>query len=389
MNKIIKTIPLSKTATYSKKRIDSILLNSQNYIGTDNLLQNKKGKISANYVPEQGSVCKYEKGNILISNIRPYLKKVWYADSVWGSSADVLTLAVNKGYNSKFIYYSLLRDEFFGYMMIWSKGTKMPRGDKSQIMNFPISDFDIKRQIKISDVLSALDEKITLNRKINNQLEEMISLFYSYWFVQFDFPDNNWRPYKSSWGKMIYNEKIKREVPEWWEVKELGKVSAIERGKLITATTADLNGKFKVISAWISFSYMHSQSNRKKNTITISGSGANAGYINFWREEIFANDCTTVRGTTDQETLIINEFLKLRQEYILNQARGSAQPHIYPDDISILNIVYPSEDLIKRYGDIVLPFNECIANNLEENQKLIELRDWLLPMLTNGQVIVQ
>ncbi len=216
----------------------------------------------------------------------------------------------------------------------------------------------------------------------------MAKQLYDYWFVQFDFPNENGKPYKSSGGKMVWDEKLKREIPEGWEVKPLQDIAKISKGTLITEKTANNNGDIKVISAGINFSYKHDEANRDKNTITISASGANAGYINFWREPIFACDCTTVRGETDIMTIILSHFLKLRQEYIFNQAKGSAQPHIYPSDIINLKMAVPTNDVIVNFEKKILFGNDIIANNQQENQKLTKLRDELLPLLMNGQVSV-
>jgi len=168
MNKI-KTIPLKKAAFYSGERISCLKLTPDNYIGTDNLLQNKLGKIDAFYTPKTGFTTSYSRGDILVANIRPYLKKIWYASNSGGSSADVLTLKVNESFDSRFIFYSLYRDDFFNYVMKGSKGTKMPRGDKEQILNFLIPDFNFITQQKIATVLSTLDSKIELNNRINSE----------------------------------------------------------------------------------------------------------------------------------------------------------------------------------------------------------------------------
>ena len=118
-------------------------------------------------------------------------------------------------------------------------------------------------------------------------------------------------------------------------------------------------------------------------------SGANAGYINFWREPIFASDCTTIRGKDDADTLMILNHLKLLQKYLFTQAKGSAQPHVYPNDIRQLYYTIVPNNFIEKYGNITVPMNDRIANNIKETQKLTELRDWLLPMLMNGQVTVR
>jgi type I restriction enzyme, S subunit len=161
----------------------------------------------------------------------------------------------------------------------------------------------------------------------------------------------------------------------------------VKKGDLITESNS-LPGTIKVIAAGIDFSYTHAYANRKRNTITISGSGANAGFINFWREEIFASDCITVRGKNDTETLLLLHYLKLVQAHILKQAKGSAQPHVYPSDIKVLNYIVPPTTIVEQFGKLVIPLNEKIANNLNQNQQLSQLRDWLLPMLMNGQVSV-
>lgn len=126
----------------------------------------------------------------------------------------------------------------------------------------------------------------------------------------------------------------------------------------------------------------------RQNIIKISSSGASAGFFNFWREPIFACDCTTVRGKTTANTLQIFGFLKMRQDFIYDQARGSAQPHVYPKDIEGLKFIIPPMNLVEKFGDIVVAGNQKIALNIKENQQLSTLRDWLLPMLMNGQVKV-
>ncbi|NCO02195.1 MAG: restriction endonuclease subunit S [Epsilonproteobacteria bacterium] len=386
---VMSKIPLSKIAKYSNKRIHIQNVTVDNFVTTDNLLQNKLGLTRAISLPPQdGNMPAYVKGNILIGNIRPYLKKIWFADKDGGCSADVLVIDVNDDFDSKFVYYALFRDDFFIHMMNGSKGTKMPRGDKTQIMNFSIPNFKFDIQQKIAKVLSTLDAKIELNNRINKELEAMAKTLYDYWFVQFDFPNVDGKPYKSSGGKMVYNEELKREIPEGWEVKKLGKYAEIKRGDLITEKET-LEGNVKVVAAGINYSYLHSKYNREKNTITISGSGANAGHINFWREPIFASDCTTIRGQNDIDTIMILHHLYLLQDYIYSQAKGSAQPHVYPEDIKQLYYVIASEKLIDKYQKIILPTNEKIAINQHEIQHLTQLRDFLLPMLMNGQVSVK
>lgn len=253
------------------------------------------------------------------------------------------------------------------------------------IKDIPLFLPELNEQQKISNLLFNLDSKIEINNKINKELEAMEKTLYDYWFVQFDFPNENGKPYKSSGGKMIYSKEFKRDIPEGWVVKKLGDYAEIKRGDLITARET-LEGKIKVVAAGINYSYLHSKSNREENTITISGSGANAGHINFWREPIFASDCTTVRGKNDIDTIMILNNLYLLQDYIYSQSKGSAQPHVYPEDIKQLFIPVAPDYLVNKFCAIVLPSNKRIAINEQQNQELAKLRDWLLPMLMNAQV---
>jgi type I restriction enzyme S subunit len=244
---------------------------------------------------------------------------------------------------------------------------------------------DLADQRKIASILSSLDAKIECNNRISWKLESLTKLLYDYWFVQFDFPDSKGNPYKSSGGAMLYNDVLKRQIPDGWEVKKIGEYADVTKGDLITAKDAH-DGEIKVVAAGIDYSYKHASFNRPENTITISGSGANAGYINFWREPIFASDCITVRGKTDCETILLLQYLRFIQPYIFSQATGSAQPHVYPSDIKNLDYVMADNELIKRFGELVVPINNVLTKNTKENDQLARLRDWLLPMLMNGQV---
>ena len=222
------SILLSIAAKYSDDRINGSKVSRDCFVTTDSMVQDKGG-ITITPVLPKGNLIAYSKGDILIGNIRPYLKKIWYANRNGGCSPDVLVIQAKSSIDSKFLYYSLFRDDFFNHMMNGSKGTKMPRGDKSQILRFQIPKIELTTQQKIASVLSALDSKIELNNRINAELEAMTKTLYDYWFVQFDFPDKNGKPYKTSGGKMVWNEELKREIPEGWEVQKMAEWLDIDK----------------------------------------------------------------------------------------------------------------------------------------------------------------
>lgn len=161
---------LSDICSYRKGKVEVSDLNTQTYISTENMLPNKCGVSEASSLPTVVQTQEYRKGDVLVSNIRPYFKKIWRAKCDGGCSNDVLVFEAKNGIDSAFLYYVLANDDFFAYSMATSKGTKMPRGDKTSIMMYEVPAFDLETQRKISSLLEGIDEKIELNIAINNNL---------------------------------------------------------------------------------------------------------------------------------------------------------------------------------------------------------------------------
>lgn len=161
---------LSDICVFRKGKVDVSKLTLKTYISTENMLPNKGGVTEASSLPTVQLTQEYKKGDILVSNIRPYFKKIWQAKYDGGCSNDVLVFQGNSNIDGDFLYYILANDDFFAYSMATSKGTKMPRGDKTSIMQYEVPIFDIDTQRKIASVLRSLDEKIELNSTINNNL---------------------------------------------------------------------------------------------------------------------------------------------------------------------------------------------------------------------------
>ena len=172
LDKIVgENIRLKNACKYSDKRIESATLNSTNYIGVDNLLQNMEGKINSSFVPSSGTSTEYKTGDVLLSNIRPYLKKIWFADKGGGSSNDVLVLQSNaENVNPKYIYYTLKQDKYFHYVMEKPKGVKMPRGDKQHIMDYRIILPSLSEQQKIVTHIEEIESQIS---KLENEIAEI------------------------------------------------------------------------------------------------------------------------------------------------------------------------------------------------------------------------
>ena len=150
------------------------------------MLPNKGGITEAASLPTVHVTQEYKKDDVLVSNIRPYFKKIWRAKNDGGCSNDVLVFQANENIDKGFLYYVLANDDFFAYSMATSKGTKMPRGDKFSIMQYEVPNFDLKTQSRIAAVLSALDDKIALNTAINENLEQQTQAIFKSWFVDFE-----------------------------------------------------------------------------------------------------------------------------------------------------------------------------------------------------------
>ena len=399
-----KSIKLSSAVKYSSKRINVDEISVEDFISTDNLLQNKLGKENAIKLPSmKGLMPSYSNENILVANIRPYLRKIWFADKESGCSADVLVFDVNKFHYPKFIYYTLFRDDFFDHMMKGSKGTKMPRGDKKQILDFLIPDFEFEEQQKIAKVLSDLDTKIELNNRINTELEAMAKMLYDYWFVQFDFPDANEKPYKTTGGKMLWNEELKRDIPEGWNVNELGnilntdlggtpstKIEKFWKGNIPWLNSGEI-ANFPIVE---SEAHITSEAISNSATTLMPAGTCVISITRHLRPSILAIDACanqSVVGIFESEKFkssFIYPYLKNEIPRLMTLRSGAQQPHINKGTVDESLMIEPSQPILDRYYKKANPIYKQIINNSFQNQELASLRDWLLPMLMNGQVSV-
>ena len=189
---------LSDICYYVSDKIPVKQVQLADYVSTENLLQNKGGLSVANKLPS-GKVTAFQAGDVLVSNIRPYFKKIWLADRSGGASNDVLVFRkLNDEIYEKYLYYILADDRFFAFSTASASGPKMPCGDKIQIMNYPVKLPPLESQKKIADILSSLDEKIELNRRMNETLEQLGQALFRHYFV-----DN---PEARSWDKKPLDE---------------------------------------------------------------------------------------------------------------------------------------------------------------------------------------
>jgi type I restriction enzyme S subunit len=393
---------LGKVAAYSIKRIPIKTVTVENYVTVDNLLQNKQGVVRASNMPTiSGSVPGYDEGDILVGNIRPYLKKIWFANRSGGASADVLILSVKKEYSPKYVYYSMFLDDFFAHMMRGKKGTKMPRGDKRQVLEYSVSVHEYATQKKIADVLSSLDDKIDLNNRINTELTKMAKTLFDYWFVQFDFPDINGKSYKSSGGKMVYNDALKREIPAGWGVGNLFDIADYTNG-LACQKFRPRTGEESL--RVIKIKEMHEGYSTESELVTASIPSKvvieNGDVLFSWSASLEVQIWSQGRGALNQHIFKVtsNKYPKsfyffqllnyLQHFKMMAENRKTTMGHITQDHLEQGRVILPPKELAENLEQILSPMFKKVMINSEENQKLVELRDWLLPMLMNGQITV-
>ena len=241
-----------------------------------------------------------------------------------------------------------------------------------------------KYQDKIVELLSSIDKKILLNNQINQELEAMAKALYDYWFVQFDFPDQNGKPYKSSGGKMVYNPELKREIPEGWGVTKVGELQ-IATGKR-DANFGTENGKYDFWTTANSpikadeFSF-------EGKAILIAGNGN--FYVNFTEGKFEAYQRTYVIQSEDENMLIFMYMACLQSvEKLRKGSNGSIIKYITIGDVNNIESPY-NKNVVNEFVRIYSPLIDLISKNKRQNQALTQLRDWLLPMLMNGQVKVE
>lgn len=349
---------LSDCIDYVNEKINIEELNDLNYISTENMLPNRGGITKSSGLPNANYTQCFSEGDILLSNIRPYFKKIWYATFNGGCSNDVLVLRAKSNMYSKFLYYVLSDDKFFEYDTATSKGTKMPRGDKVAIMKYGVPQYDLPKQKKIARILSSLDDKIELNNKINQNLEQQAQAIFDKFF-----------------GKCQIG------------IKTIGNYLTPKRGKNLLSKDAK-QGNIPVIAGGLNPATYHNIANTLAPVITISASGANAGYVNLWNIPVWASDSSYIDTTINPYIYFWYILLKNRQKEIYDNQTGSAQPHIYPKHIEQMAIFDLNIANVKNYNDTVQPLFKKIGINLSENEKLAQLRDTLLPKLMNGEIDV-
>lgn len=323
-------------------------------------------------------------------------------------------LTSKNGSNLDYIYYSL--------KLALAQLKKRSQGSQTKFLTMPIlSNIKIncsRNPDKIAAVLSSLDDKIALNNRINAKLEQMAKRLYDYWFVQFDFPGADGKPYKSNGGKMVWNEELKREIPEGWEVKKLGDLFTTNRGvsystatitgdggiPMINLASFSPDGTYKVSGLKLFTGKYTKEKVLKPFDLVLCNTQQTA--IDFTKDiigkvllvpDIFEGDITSSHHVNTLH--VSNEDLKFYlyrlcntdyfHKYISNYASGTNILGLDFSGVENFKAEIPPAELLAKFAKLMLNIEKKKSEVIKENQKLTAMRDKLLPLLMNGQVVVE
>ena len=374
---------LDTFCAYAKGKIAVERLNAQTYISTENMMPNKGGIVDASSLPSVQYTQQYLKGDVLVSNIRPYFKKIWIAEYDGGCSNDVLVFRANSSCDPTFLYYVLANDAFFDYATATSKGTKMPRGDKTAIMQYDVPDFDMGTQLRIGKLLRSLDDRITTNKRINDNLQQQAQAIYHERY------------------ECIFSDAL----PSGWRIVTLGEVATISNKTFNPLKEPETTLEHYSIPAFdeARFPVFEPSTSIKSNKFIIDASCFMISKLNPTTKRVWKPYCLTENAVCSTEFIVykakdeaITDFLysvidsSSFSGFMCSHVTGStgSRQRTTPSDTLSYKLNLPSEDELVEFQSLVSPMYAQMRINAIENDKLKRLRDSLLPRLMSGEIDV-
>lgn len=376
---------LSDICEYAKGKIKVSVLDENTYISTENMLPNKSGITQATSLPAQEQTQAFMRNDVLVSNIRPYFKKIWYATFDGGCSNDVLVFRAKDGVSSQFLHYVLADDSFFDYSMATSKGTKMPRGDKKAIMEYEVPKLSYEKQGKIARILEVTDKKIELNTAINKNLIQQTQALYSAWFEKF-LPFN---------GNM----------PSDWHIGTIRDIATIKTNSFNPQKNPKVMLEHYSIPAYDEqhFPVFEPSDNVKSNKYVLTDNSVLASKLNPDTKRIWRPICLTDHAICSTEFIVFETNNSAHKDFLFSiidsqsfsdwmyaHTTGSTNSRQRTTPSTTLKFKVPiaPDDVINAFCTSVTPMYDLVSQNLQENQRLTSLRDSLLPKLISGEIDV-
>lgn len=286
-----------------------------------------------------------------------------------------------------YIYYWLSSPWVRKYLIKNNKGSTVPLLSLNEIRNIPVYYPDIKTQQKISHTISLLDKKIANNNTISEQLESMAKTIYDYWFLQFEFPNEEGKPYKSSGGKMVWNEDLQREIPEGWGVENLGNVIIENRKSTIKVGDVSNVGKIPFFTSGASI--------LKTENPLVSGmncylnTGGNADIKSYFGDASYSTDTWCITAKNGLEYFLPFLFDKLKPSMDTVFFQGTGLKHLQKNLLRSYRICIPSQTVLDKFTKVAKEVFIEKHSLLEETEELKKMKDFLLPVLMNGQVTIK
>ena len=314
------------------------------------------------------------------------------------TNQQINSIIVNENFDSDYIYY-LFKNNYAVFRNAASGSTAIPILNKTDFDNLRFKvELDLNQQRKMVSILSKIDDKIEINNQINQELEAMAKTLYDYWFVQFDFPDQNGKPYKSSGGKMVYNQELKREIPEGWGVENLFNVAEVQYGYPCSTDYFNSTGEGVPVirirdilgNDTTNYSTEEVEDKYKINVGDVLIGMDGNFHMNYWiKENCYLNQRVVKVNSDKLPNMVlkyqIEPFIKLREKSVSRTTVG----HLSDKDLKAINVILPKDKYLSSIFEKFESILENIIINQQQNQELTQLRDWLLPMLMNGQVKVE
>lgn len=342
--------------------------------------------------------CHPEVNDIVIAKDGSYLKQVFVIKEdikqAVLSSIGILKPDLTK-VNPYYIKYYLSSDFVKNEVAKkYVSGSALPRIILKGFANIEIPYIDKKLQDKLISILKNIDDKIANNNKTNAQLEEMAKTIYDYWFLQFEFPNEEGKAYKSSGGKMVWNDELKREIPEGWKIGQLSDISQIimgsspkgeslnenNEGIIFYQGKTDFGKRFPTVRMYTNKPIRYAE----VNSILLSVR-APVGDINITNKK-----CCIGRGLAaisgKYQSFLFYHMLANKYQFDKYNNSGTTFGALTKDNLYEMKIIIPEEKIIRNFNNLVKKYDDLIKKNFEENCTLEEMRDFLLPLLMNGQV---
>ena len=320
----------------------------------------------------------FKPNDILYSEIRPANRRFAYIDfdtKNYIASTKLMVLRAKEGVSPKYLYQILRGNSTINALQLLaeSRSGTFPQITFSELSNIEVNIPSEDVQNMVVSILSSLDAKIETNNKLNEKLEEMAQAIFKSWFVDFE-------PFKDQ----PFHETEIGYIPQIFESGVLGDLCTFKRGKGLLSKDA-IQGDVPVIAGGMKPACYHNVANTKAPVVTVSGSGANAGYTQIHNVDVWASDCSFIDSNCEN-LYYAYCFLSRRPKLLKHSQTGAAQPHVKPADIHRFQVVIPTKEIINEFQEIVKPLFDRIGMNKKENDRLASLRDTLLPRLMSGEI---